>query len=260
MAKRGKEEYSAHEHELFALRWEFLRRNQKYIHDIKRCLASSRSLQRADPQERSDQREAWDMYFMGLYGVAFPLDPGVSFLESRVPLVNTPRHSKRRRAAGNRFVRRSSDVMDLSDLRVLFKGAYCLTPDRHVEAGAYGEVINSKPLTDEEIRQTKSIEVLIDLDVPTERILREVESIVSAWKRVRAGVVPARKTRARLAEYKRYLKVFDMRSGGASWERTAERLYPEDVEKGRVSYAKRKARRDYERCESMIAEGYRQLR
>jgi hypothetical protein len=96
--------------------------------------------------------------------------------------------------------------------------------------------------------------------VSLERILREVESIVGAWKRLRARAVPGRKTRARLAEYKRYLKVFDMRNDGASWERIAERLYPEDVEKGRLSYARRKARRDYERCESMIAEGYRQLR
>jgi hypothetical protein len=260
MAKKGKKEYSRHEYELFALRWEFLRRNRKYICDIKRCSASSRSLRGSDPQQRSEQREIWAMYFMGLYGIAFPLDPGVSFLECRVPLVKAPGDSKKRRGTRNRFVRRSSDVVDLSDLRVLFKGAYCLTPDRHVEADAYGEVISSKPLTDEEIRQAKSIEVLIDLDVSMERILHEVKGIVSKWKKMKANLVLSGKTRARLAEYKRYLKVFDMRSDGASWERIAGRLYKADVEKGRLSYAKRKARRDYERCESMIAEGYRQLR
>jgi|GEM_PF-1503956 len=260
MGKKGRKEYTTYERKLFSLRWEFLRRNKRYIHDVKRCRAASRKMRKADRQERLHEQKAWTLYFMGEYGVACPLDPKMSFLDSQIPLVKTRRNSLRRRTARKTLVKRPRDVLDLSDLRVLYKGAYCLTPDQHVvNVDADGNV-NGEPLNAEEIRQQDSIEILIDLEVPVERIIHEVGDIVAKWKEMRSKAAPERKKRARLAEYNRYLSVFDLKNKGASWESIAGRLYKSDVERDDMIYAKAKAKRDYQRCKELIEGGYQQLR
>ena len=119
MGRRGKKQYLTHEHELFALQWEFLRRNPKYIRDVKKWLADARKVRDRRSQEWFDLKLARQMYFMATYGVADILDPKISFVRSRVPLrVVRPRPSRRRRGCGAVGVKGARSERTTSEFRV----------------------------------------------------------------------------------------------------------------------------------------------
>jgi transcriptional regulator len=68
------------------------------------------------------------------------------------------------------------------------------------------------------------------------------------------------KSRMRTENYETYIKVREMEEKGLDEEHIAKKVYRSDVERGDLNYAKRKARRDLDRCQKCIDEVYRQIR
>jgi len=68
------------------------------------------------------------------------------------------------------------------------------------------------------------------------------------------------KSRVRIENYNRYLEVFDLKNKGWGFDRLAKKFYASDVDRGGLSFAKMKVKRDYNRCNELIKYGHQQIR
>lgn len=117
---------------------------------------------------------------------------------------------------------------------------------------------------DNKPRYIASGEFFIDLEYPKETILRRISDYLDEYKKVR-NKEDADMHRTRFGNYDNYLKVYDLREQGWSWDKLANKFYKGDVERANlgvkgINYAKRKVKRDYERCKKLIEGGYGQIR
>jgi len=99
----------------------------------------------------------------------------------------------------------------------------------------------------------------VDLRFPKERIMERIEDVIDealAISRKKGKVMDLRK---RLVQYEAYLRTFDLKNKGLNWAALAKKFYKNDFDRD-VNYAKRKVKRDYERCCRLSEFGFRQIR
>lgn len=104
------------------------------------------------------------------------------------------------------------------------------------------------------------IHLEIDMRFPKERIMKSVEETINNCLAILPKKYKDVNSRKRFSQYEGYLKIFDLRNKGCSWNQLAEKFYKNDIDRNELNYAKRKAKRDYERCAKLVESGFRQIR
>jgi hypothetical protein len=110
------------------------------------------------------------------------------------------------------------------------------------------------------------VEMSVDMKFPKEKILDEFNLLVDIWqkqlKRMLKKIPKAKKPAKRLqiAQYERYLKIYDRHRKGMTFEKLAKQFYPAYIELPGKDYAKRKVLRDINNCLRLIHGGYKQIR
>ena len=94
---------------------------------------------------------------------------------------------------------------------------------------------------------------LVDIWRDKEIILHEMSKRIDKIRENESKEDVDQTIRLRTNEYKKYLQVYDLKNKGWSWDKLANKFYPEDS--GGFNQAKRKVKRDYERCKKLIDGG-----
>jgi hypothetical protein len=109
------------------------------------------------------------------------------------------------------------------------------------------------------------IRVEVDITKPNETSIAEVErriDLARSLYEAQIGPLPdyRRKPRLRLDQYEKYLKVWQLRKEGKSFEQIAREVFPRDMENAdQFSPGVKKARSHYNRACELVAGGYRQI-
>ena len=109
------------------------------------------------------------------------------------------------------------------------------------------------------------IRVEVDITKPSETSIAEVQrQIDHARELYEAHVCPLpdqrRKPRLRLDQYESYLKVWDLRKEGMTFEQIARKVFPCEMENAnQYSPGIDKARSHYKRASELVSGGYRQI-
>ncbi len=201
-------------------RWEFLRRNKKYIEDYYRDGSFPRS------------------YWIKKYGVWPPLSPDDRFPKSFKACQN-------------------DDVLfdEMSPIAPIVIRDIRNTPITGEDV-AMGRELTSNHLKGKDkrtLRKALTLTLLVDVTHRERLILSEFKKLISFWKKIRRT-----ENRNRCEAYKQYLRVYDAKERGWSWAKLAQFFYPNDA--GTTDYAKQKVMRDYKRCVKLINGGYRQIK
>ena len=119
------------------------------------------------------------------------------------------------------------------------------------------------------VRQTpmelRFVKFQIDIAQPLDSIFAELEvqiEIAKSWYRFHIGELPdfRKRPRVRLQEYDSYLKVWDLRQQGLTFEEIAFRLFPREMKilNSRSAITKR-VRSHFQRAKQLIEGEYRQI-
>jgi hypothetical protein len=107
-------------------------------------------------------------------------------------------------------------------------------------------------------------EFMIDIQFNRRKIVEKFKEYLDKFKEdynnsiKEKASLPEKQRRARIEEYKRYLKVYDLRKIGWGEERIAKKFHSGDSERD-IDYAKKKVRRDFTRCLKLIKGDYGQI-
>lgn len=112
-----------------------------------------------------------------------------------------------------------------------------------------------------DLKKMKTLRLAIDINSSKKRLVNSFKTTINFYKSLVKGDKKGA-NRKRFNEYDRYLKVYDLREQPKpwSWEKLAKRFYGVDIERGDMDYAKKKVKRDYERCKKLIDGDYRQIK
>lgn len=106
------------------------------------------------------------------------------------------------------------------------------------------------------LKKMKLLQLIVDIRYPKETLFKNFKTMVNFYKNFVTDIrIDKRK---RFGEYDRYLAVYDLFEEGWSWDRLARKFYKADMERS-SNYARKKVKRDYERCLKLIDGGYRQI-
>jgi len=97
---------------------------------------------------------------------------------------------------------------------------------------------------------------ILDIQHPKKEIMAKFEAYIDEYINNFNKVDKDKRQRNRLEEYQRYLDVYDLKNKGWGWDKLAERFYKSDTENGRISYARMKIKRDFNRCKKLIDGGF----
>lgn len=204
MGKKSETGYYKKEWKRFTYRWEFMRRSAEYQADYSRFDAACKNLWKEGSPDRYKYLRDQEIYFFEKYGLTHPLDPSVSLLKP--PTIDYELLSLEPPEGKSRRKKKSPQYDIMYQVGATHSGAICLTPDRHIIGWDPDGNYDWEPLTDEELRDQKSIDVQINLDAPDKRIKEDLKKIVADWQTRRAKAMKGRRYRARVFEYARYLK------------------------------------------------------
>jgi len=222
-------------------KWEFLRRNKEYRSDyfvitkeyhIYDLLKALRNRRRSDVDNWSKANT-----LLSKWGIRNPLNPHFSYID---------------------FWKMSSEKIRWFQ--------WSLKGDHFDALLSWSNLAN---LSDIEIlTKVSDVEFRVDLFAPKEYILYEFEKAIDKLKmRIKTalmnlysekGKAYSLSFRKKLANYKRYLEVYDLRCKKWSWDKLANKFYKNDG--GGINYARLKVKRDFKRCQRFIESGYKQLR
>ncbi len=243
MAKKSKRQYEKDELELIGYQWESLRTNPDYINDYQRYhkIWTNPKIEYARFYPRIE------FFFYKKYGIS-PHDPSIPFPE-RNPLDSPKKPSEKHSDY------RIKQIALWFFLYEFQKAARCLSPELEIDFENLVKkrphrISHNAPMSEEYLRQKLSIVVLINLDAPITRIVREVTKIYNDWQKKRRPFVGDDLTRKRLSEYRNYFKVYRCVNEDMDWSKIAKKTYPADAERD-LNYAKRKVKRDYDRWKTI---------
>ena len=220
------------EKEALMYRWEFLRRNESYKKDYM-CIVKILKVKDTMncPQGGGNYEEA--SRILDKWDVLTPIDPTMTFEE----------------------LIQSDELKNTWYVEALAASSQAIGYGEYLESKPDGYIINHAPY----------VTIPIDMYAPKERIMAEFEAEIDRWKNRIKGALKNegyKETQHRISfeNYRRYLKVYDLRIKKMDWEQLAQKFYSNDVKRGDLNYAKKKAKRDYRRCLKLIEGSYRQIR
>jgi hypothetical protein len=259
--------------------WEFLRRNEDYKKDYAAFESRFREWFRengnwfvetvesptplAKAFFRSEVAPAAKV-IMQRWGISEPVNPASNFD------VNTGNQTKPGMNPMVPFFSPPEDQDD-RDLRALEPELSAAEKERISRAISIIETMDSfsssakKPQSSKKREDYRFIEVRIDITESLESTFQRVGSRIEEARdfyRVRVGCLPdhRRKPRLRLDQYNCYLKAWDLRKQGKTFEEIAREMFPREMQNaGRFSPAIKKARSHYKRACELVAGGYRQI-
>lgn len=271
------------EYYILKYKWEFLRRNENYRKDylaIKKIQNSSNN--KSSKYRKESLRESnFGSYFTFKYGINNAASPQFTYEEV----------SKRKEfcpmlfcnLVDGQFSSAATLLTDSPYYKWVFNSHDRICPVRKIrvkgitinKSSGFKAVVkwnNSLPgllnKFEKMIKEHKftrkdipaQIKVRLDLDMRKEDVMGGVSKIIDEWNALRKKAGLLKQKRFDFDRYDGYLKVYDLRKSGWSWEKIARTMYQSDVERGDINYAKLKVKRDYERCKRLVDDGYRQIR
>lgn len=238
--------------DLLILRWEFLRRNEEYVEDYKKydkgvekaCKKYGQYDEEVD-QYFNNQYE----YFLKKYTLPYPINPKISLLDDNCDFkkddIQKPSIDKikaGREPLAEFFAQHKIEFQRkyiAQAMNMQYKAAFCLSADKNITSwGPDG--IDIEPLTDEQLKSQQTIEVLIDLEASSAKIVQEIKEIIAKWQSLRKKVATTKIKKPRENELRRYIKVWDLARKskiGSTYKQIAEVL------KGKGFYKKQTLRK-----------------
>ncbi|MDP1852913.1 MAG: hypothetical protein Q8L26_01710 [Candidatus Omnitrophota bacterium] len=215
--------YKVNKEEFFVAkyRWEFLRRNKFYLQDYKNIWLP------VVGKNKSREIIKIMYYFKKKYGL----------MEPRPPHLPSPEYKK---GGSDKFV-----VPFLPWIVICKELLLCeaiLRDRKRIKKGF------------------DKIHLEIDLKFPKKSIMKNVEEVIDNSLAILPKKYENVDSRKRFAHYEGYLKIFDLKNKGWTWNKLAKKFYKNDVDRNELNYAKRKVKRDYERCVKLVEGGFRQIR
>ncbi len=110
-----------------------------------------------------------------------------------------------------------------------------------------------------DLKRMKTLRLAIDIRCPKKHLIDKFKTMINFYKRL-VKDIPTNDKRKRFGQYDRYLEVYDLKEKGWSWDKLARKFYKGDVERGNLDYAKKKVKRDYDRCKKLIDGDYRHIK
>jgi hypothetical protein len=220
-------------------KWEFVRRNKPYKKDYKEYAAEKTK------GGKSFNLDKWIKHFQEKYHIHWPIDPKEDF----------PKRKSTTKL--NNFMAKLTDesVEVIYDDRVLLNN------------------LNGCPIWSgfpcDKVDNIEYLYLRVNVNHLNKRIKDQFNKILTSFTTMRDEMRDKEnklylkeesKSRMRTENYETYIKVREMEEKGLDEEHIAKKVYRSDVERGDLNYAKRKARRDLDRCQKCIDEVYRQIR
>ena len=241
-------------------KWEFLRRNKNYIEDFnKKCTPIKKFKDILGSPLTEEHRN----YLFSKYGFITPFNPKLSFydfLKIRDRKGKVPSYLL---GLLTSLIIYDWTVPGFATSGMPVKCHYITNTNITLETKSNGkpyfcDLPGNKVNFNPQKTDFHDITIRVNLNAPKELIHTRIREIVNLWKGLYDKYYrPRRRNRT---EYDRYLTVYDLREQGWQWGKLADKFYKGDTERGDIDYAKKKVRRDYERCKKMIDGGYRQIR
>lgn len=263
-------------------KWEFIRRNEQYKKDYFNY-KNRITFQKGEYRKNSRSyflKAYFDSYIAFKYGINRPTNPNLTFKEVKKGKEFCPmlfsRLSEGKSSCATKLITRGPSewwlesydktvpmkkikirgiiINKLLNLKA-FKKWYRGLPKLHND---FKRKLKNKEFTKRDIPSV--IKVELNLDRRKKEIINNVSKIIDEWNGLRKKAGLLCEKRFNYDKYKGYLKVYDLRKLGWSWEKITRVIYKGDIERGDLNYAKKKAKRDYERCKKLTDSGYRQIR
>ncbi len=221
-------------------KWEFMRRNSKYISDFKKMCNPAPALNNVLGEPRKDEYKA---YFRRKYNSFRPLNPKFSFKEL-ISIKNNEGKLPPYILGG--FL----DLIDV-DLTDIKNPASLKTSIMPIKCHhIYKSDITLKKLSDGKVcfrdlmgcevdkkqfdpttADFHDIVIRINLNAPKLMIDRRVKEITTLWKTKYDFYYPRTRKRKRYEEYETYLKIYDLRQQGKTYRQIAQIVYPNDYKR-----------------------------
>ena len=251
--------------------WEFLRRNEDYQKDYAAFEARFGEWFRENGYWWSRRgptysRQAWFFFCTQIapiakeickrWGVSDPFDPSWIFDTAGIRNERGSRVSMPLFTSSDDHQEWDLEAVDPAlfpteeeQIRELLKGV----PDTIVEPTRRGT------------NDRRFIRVEIDITKPNKTSIAEVQRRIDLARRLYEAHVgplpdPRKKPRLRLDQYESYLKVWQLRKEGKTFEQIAREVFPREMENAdQFSPGVDKARNHYRRASELVAGGYRQI-
>jgi len=200
-------------------RWEFERRNKNYIKDYS-------SVKYAKSRSKVSR-------FKTKWAIGQPIDPALKFEDLQ---------RLDRKKQGDQYIRAIKEPFE------------AVTEKYNLKDLTFGNMFNIM----------EAVPVTISIHQPKQKILDEIESLIDKWhkklnKEFKKYRLSLYRFRVQFDQYDNYLKIYDLIESGYSHEDVARKVYMGYIESSGIYYAKRKVKRDYERCEKLIESDFRQI-
>ena len=253
-------------------KWEFLRRNEDYQKDYAAFEAQFGAWFRENGYWWSRNgptysRQAWFFFCTQVapaakgickrWGVSNPFDPSWVFDAAGV-------RSERGSRVSMPFFPSTDDHREW-DLEAVDPALFP-TEEEQINELLKGvpDTIGAEP-TWRGMNDRRFIRVEIDITKPNETSIAEVQRRIDLARSLyesHVGPLPdyRKKPRLRLDQYESYLKVWELRKEGKTFEQIAREVFPREMENaGRFSPGAKKARSHYKRACELVSGGYRQI-
>jgi hypothetical protein len=181
-------------------KWEFLRRNERYIRDYERIACDFTKLL---PLEKIKISK----YFEGEYGIYYPFNP--------------------RRKIGRKKTQILVSAFSLSP-------AHCMTSKYRMpsklhhkssSSSTLAEILeHTKQIPEEELAKLSSIDIRVNLAYTKEAMLKEVSKILDEWLPLRKKHKTILNKRLQFKEYETYLKTYDLKKKNLTFNQIASKL------------------------------------
>ena len=182
-------------------------------------------------------------------------------------------HNKYITCRKSKRYREKDNNTKIADFQVLWGVARPLNP-----AQSYEEILESLPAREKNIFFPFAVsltldpgydkdcpliwgEFMLDIQLPKRTITQKFEKYLDYYIKTFRNKAKKKhyfKNRSSLQNYQMYIDVYDLYKKGWNPEKIARKFYSRDVERD-INYAKRKVKRDYERCRQLIYGEYRQI-
>jgi len=257
VAKKNKMEFTEHMIKLLGYKWEFLRRNYEYIDDYQQYKNRSGLLR------NKEMFHHFEAHICNKYGIRLPYDPTVPFDFDLIKKAKTRKKISQDIIFSDRKWKKNREII-LNLMHGLETGVFFEIPERQKIGRPGLEKTDKASPSEDELRKQHTIEIKIDLNFPKDKILQEVERIVTEWQRMRAKVIPKKTEKMpKFKELDLYLEAYRLKNQGWSLDRLAKKYFPEEVDKTTnkaTDEAKKKVATYYDKCWELIYGGYRHIR
>ena len=269
MEKNPKNQRSENRNTIFGIKWEFLRRNKKYIQEYNNYIATCRKIQEkafsSNPKLGAYKKEQL-RFFKLKYGIKIPKDPNISFFKLRKSLKkpfwdaldddwNTLRNDMRRFDKRNKFHRKVNLKNTKKAKKNLPSFESSLSPEKpNYLSGKYKAILLHTVVhnfisrdsavisldeyvensSDKEFKKALGLEtmkVTINSNAPIKKIIKDMGWMIKSWYQFRNRATDNTQKRLRLKKYETYLQIYDLRKQQKTYREIARIVYKDEYDK-----------------------------